>query len=379
MFGRKKKVEEKKEIKANIQVIPEDFYGTKDPVIHYASNNKDKITKKENFGEVTQGIGRKNFFGFWQNKKIRIIVIVIFFVLAIIGISWYYFRQAKIILPIENNNLNTEQRPENLSISEVETEVVISTSSIESAVSTTPLEENLITPTEEEKVPSVLEFPSMLLDNTPDADFDSLSDAEEFIFGTNNAVWDTDGDGYYDGLEVFNLYNPGGVAPMKIVDSGLAKEYVNPIWQYRVYYPAQWAASAVDFEAKQVLLSALSGDYIEILSEQKDANETFTDWFGRRAVGQQYSDLITFSNRYKEVGLKRRDDLVAYFVDGDKIYVIVYHPGNTNSIMYRHIMQMVIQSFRHNRTTEVIPDQEVLPPEPGDLEQTTVITSSTEL
>jgi hypothetical protein len=33
---------------------------------------------------------------------------------------------------------------------------------------------------------------------------------------------------------------------VKIIDSGLITEYTNPIWQYRIYYPAGWQVGEVD-------------------------------------------------------------------------------------------------------------------------------------
>ncbi|MBI5621404.1 calcium-binding protein [Candidatus Falkowbacteria bacterium] len=44
----------------------------------------------------------------------------------------------------------------------------------------------------------------------PDQDHDGLSDAEEKLYGTNQAKPDTDGDGYSDGQEVAGGYNPLG-------------------------------------------------------------------------------------------------------------------------------------------------------------------------
>ncbi|MCF7860138.1 thrombospondin type 3 repeat-containing protein [Patescibacteria group bacterium] len=47
--------------------------------------------------------------------------------------------------------------------------------------------------------------------NLIDSDFDGLSDYEEVrVYGTNPLNPDTDGDGYTDGDEVKNGYNPNG-------------------------------------------------------------------------------------------------------------------------------------------------------------------------
>lgn len=44
--------------------------------------------------------------------------------------------------------------------------------------------------------------------NEPDSDNDSLSDQKEILFQTDPASPDTDGDGYLDGIEIKNGYDP---------------------------------------------------------------------------------------------------------------------------------------------------------------------------
>ena len=210
----------------------------------------------------------------------------------------------------------------------------------------------------------VVDFPPLFLTDSADLDTDSLTDMEEEIFDTDSGIWDTDGDGYYDGQEVFNLYNPKGAAPMRIIDSGLVLEYVNPIRQYRTYYPASWQVGSVDSSASHVLLSAATGDFISVSAFTKGEKETFEDWFAREAEGQQYADLKKFVNRFQEEGLKRKDDLVAYFMSGNDIYILSYHPGTSGFVPFRHLVQMLYQSFRPSKTAVEIPLQPVLPPEP---------------
>lgn len=362
MFWRKK---EKKieELTAKIQVIPEDFYGAKDPVIHYSKNTTTKNTVlpvqsvvKENAGVAAHEISQIKPPTWLKSRKMKIILEVVFLVSAVVVISWYYINQA---LQIKKQNI-----PAPTSVVQAPTEEVVETPNEEVApTSTLELEilvEEPVAPTSTEPV---LEFPNVQLLDGADLDNDSLTDLEEELFAVDPSKWDTDGDGYYDGQEVFNLYNPQGIAPMKIVDSGLVKEYVNPVWQYRLYYPAQWALGTVEAEANHVLFSSLSGDFVEVVAQKMNSGETFSDWFVRQAVGQQFSGLQEFTNHFKENGWKRNDDLVAYFISEDNVFTILYHPGSLDTISYRHIVQMVIQSFRPTQTTLVIPEQPMIPPE----------------
>src|SRR3990167_782266 len=97
------------------------------------------------------------------------------------------------------------------------------------------------------------------------------------------------------GREVANLYNPKGFAPQRIVDSGLVREYVHPVTGYRLYYPAQWSIGAVDPESRQVLMSAITGDYIQIRMFERKVGETLPQWFARVVVGEQFTGFVPFS------------------------------------------------------------------------------------
>lgn len=358
MFWRRKK-KETEELSANIRVIPEEFYGAKDPVVHYKSavvkSAPAVALPKENAGQATHGVSNLAVPRWLKSRKTKIVLLSVLCVLVIAGISWYYVNQTMRIkkqkAPVAP--VVTQEPAKEV----VQPEELVPTSTVEIIA---PVEETVIAPTSTEPI---LEFPNVQMLDSADLDSDSLTDMEEEMFGIDPSKWDTDGDGYYDGQEVFNLYNPQGIAPMKIIDSGLVKEYVNPAWQYRLYYPAQLALGAVEAEANHVLFSALSGDFVEIVAEKMNVGETFTDWFARKAIGQQFSDLQEFTNRFQESGWKRSDDLAAYFVREDSIFILIYHPGGLDTIPYRHVMQIVEQSFRPAKTIVTIPEQPVIPAE----------------
>jgi len=364
MFWKKKSKQPEQEIKG-LSVMPDEFYGGKDPVVHYVKTEKTvggpaikpktEKPKKLSLGEAVHGV-TPGISAFFHKKSLLIIVISIISVSVLAGISWYYVYQAQETAR-QRQALAPKVEPPKLPPKEESVPVVEPASVPEPEP--TPIQE--IPTTTEQVEKNTLDFPLITLAESADNDNDSLSNLEEEAIGTDSEVWDTDSDGYYDGLEVFNLYNPKGFAPMRIIDSGLVKEYINPVTQYRLFYPAQWSAAAIDETADRVLLSALSGDYIEVVSEQMWSGESFVDWFGRRAVGQLYSDLQQFNNRFKEDGLKRKDDLTAYFSTGNKVFILIYHPGITGDIAYRHIMQMIMQSFRPAKTLIQIPEQTIMP------------------
>lgn len=371
-FWKKDKTKKAEPPLENILKIPEEFYGAKDPVVHYGKPvvNVQKTLEKGALGvgsapsSTTKSETTAPKFSFLQNKKLVYGLAGAVFLLVVGLISWYYIWQARkqVVAPVATAPI--EQPEEQPAPVEEVVEEPVAEELIEEATST---EEAAIEPVA--PAPQVLQFPTILLMNSADIDSDSLTDLEEEVFSTDSGTWDTDTDGYYDGQEVFNLYNPAGIAPMKIIDSGLVKEYVNPVWQYRVYYPAQWQVGEVDDEKKAVLFSAITGDYVEVFVSAKDAGETFEDWFAREAIEQSYLDLQPFTNRFQEGGWKRNDDLVAYFITDNAVFVLLYNPGVTGSIPFRHVMQMMWQSFRPSKTSVTVPEQVVLPPAPTSSEE----------
>jgi len=375
MFGfGKKKIKKPVKISASIHVIPEEFYGAKDPAIHYEQVEKNKSAKKnskikeQNFSGKTSKLG-----SLMQNKKFKYIAISIIFVIVIALISWYYIDQAQkervVVLPKAEKII--EEIPEEI----VEEPIVVEEPKEEVVEEVQDEEIVTTTPVLDEKI---LEFPKLILVDSADVDNDALTDLEEELFNTDSGTWDTDGDGYYDGQEISNLYNPTGLAPMRLIDAGLVQEYINPTWQYRIYYPIPWLMGEVDTMADQVLFSSFSGDFVEIIVFEKDNTTTFEDWFGNEVEGQKFSNLQKFTNRFQEDGWKRKDNLVAYFVNSEKVYVLIYNPGSTGLVSYRHVMQMMVQSFRPSKTIINIPEQDILPELP-DFTDETVVTSTEDI
>lgn len=377
LFGKKDKKKKsgdaaEKQPDFEIETMPDAFYGGKNPVVYEQSRTtpsgsamqkkaspiKASSIKKSAFSAV----GKEPIF----KKKWFLITTVTVFVAAVAGISWYYIYQANRAIPRVGQT--NGQRPTSslveIPIGEVEEPAVVAppeqATTTDSGVATSTPEDMAATST-----PSLadqpIEFPSTFLVDSSDIDSDNLTDVEEELFGTDSGNSDTDSDGYFDGLEIYNLYNPRGLAPIRLVDSGLVREYVHPLLGYRLYYPAGWEIGTVDPEGRQVLFSAATGDFIEIRAVEKQPNDSFAAWFGRNARGQQFLDLETIVNRFEEEGYQRDDSLVAYFVMDRVVYVLVYHPGVTGTIPYRNVMRMMTQSFRPDQTFTELPEQAVLP------------------
>ncbi len=407
MFGKKKKNKEKKDSAASqydVKAMPDIFYGGKNPTIYEeqapaskktTSKNKKNIPEKKiapvpkkpisppvpsptgvhvdkKKGKINIPKGAKpmpkrkpGLFG----NKLFVIGGIIVIVLALGGITWFYLGQR--VEP------DTTPPPPTLPVPESSDTAADSTDTLEDE-DDTPLEAS--EDTDEENTDSSqalgIQFPRIILSDSADIDADQLTDLEEELFKTDSGVWDTDKDGYFDGQEVANLYNPTGFAPVKIIDSGLVSEYINPTWGYRIYYPVSWVIGEVDANASQVLISDITGDYVEVLVKQKQATETFSDWFAREASDQFITDIQEKENRFKQSVWKRKDGMVGFIVDNTAVYVIIYHPDETDQVGFRHVMEMMLQSFRLGSGNIVLPDQPVLPKPPAFGSDTTTATSS---
>lgn len=383
MFGKKNKNKIVEELDKNIQVIPDDFYGGKDPVVHYAgernlAKGKQGVSPDKKFRAKTSSTSNgifariKNFF---SHKAVLYSALGILFLAFVGGVTWYYLNQAgfvgqsAMVVPesvVDESKTSLEVDSATDVVIEPAGEEILDKSEMDLSATNTQVE--VVDLASETKPLSLedrpIDFPRIILTDSVDIDSDNLTDLEEEIFGTDSGVWDTDNDGYYDGQEVVNLYNPKGLAPVKLIDSGLIREYVNPVWQYRIYYPIVWEQGTVDTESRQVLFSSITGDYVEVLVYQKNNQENFVDWFARKALGEKYSELSTFATVFQEESYKRRDGLVYYFVRGNNIYVLVYHPGVTGFIPFRNTVQFMANSFRPSKTIINIPDQVVLPTAP---------------
>lgn len=344
-------------IAAKITVIPEIFYGGHDPILYSSGTtaraDKASVASKKTVptapgtsqAQLTQPITRKRGLG----KKWWIIGGAVFLV-GVGGIVWFYLRPtgSTVTLP-------PAPEPAVVTPPPPQTEVL--------PVTTTVDELPVIPPTPASLQPVPLTFPPALFTDSADLDADSLTDSEEEVFGTDSGTWDTDSDGYFDGQEVSNLYNPLGVAPKRLIDSGVVREYSHPTEKYRVYYPNAWEMGRVDPEERQVVFSAVTGDFVEVRIIDKLPEQSFADWFGVQAAGEQFTDLVQSNNPFGEQVWRRKDDLVAYVPGETTVVVLLYHQESSAPLVsFRHIMRMMVDSFRRQGTEEVLPEQTPVPP-----------------
>lgn len=84
-----------------------------------------------------------------------------------------------------------------------------------------------------------------LLDPNNDIDKDGLTNYDEFVMRTNPIVADSDNDGYPDGMEAINSYNPWGTGHMTNTQKDLASKMNLNLINNRITYDAQPVSSGV--------------------------------------------------------------------------------------------------------------------------------------
>ena len=197
-----------------------------------------------------------------------------------------------------------------------------------------------------EEVKTSIIFPFKNYTKTIDTDNDGLTDEEEKIYGTDPALPDTDSDGFLDTLEIQNLYNPIGFKPVRLFDSGKVKIYQNSTFNYSIFYPGDWIAQSLDPNNKDVMFTAATGEFVEVLVEDNPLKMTAEAWYLGQSPGVDASQLEHFVTKEKLEGVKSPDGLVAYISFEDKIFAINYNIGLKTEINFLGTFEMMVNSFR---------------------------------
>lgn len=277
-----------------------------------------------------------------KSPKIILIISLVVFVLVIGGFTYYYIRQANQI----RQKLLQPAPP-------LAAEVALPVQEEAPAV-VLPSEIATTTPPAVFTLPSAI-FPFKNYVKTLDTDNDGLTDEEEKIFNTDPAKPDSDNDGFVDSLEVENLYNPTGFKPVRLIDSGRVKVYTNPTYNYSIYCPQNWISQSLDANNKDVMFTADTGEFVEVLVEDNPLKMSVKDWYLGQSPGVIASQLESFQTKEKVEGIKSPDGLVAYLPFEDKIFVVNYNIGLKDEVNFLNTFDMMAKSFQLTSSQEGLP------------------------
>ncbi|MFA5051495.1 MAG: hypothetical protein WC544_00350 [Patescibacteria group bacterium] len=180
--------------------------------------------------------------------------------------------------------------------------------------------------------------------SSQDSDSDGLTDVEETLFSANPIKADTDGDSYADGQEVVGGYNPTGTG--SIESSSALRTYYDPSYFYSILYPASWASSD-DPQNTRGKMFTTSGEFVEASVQENPANLSARDWYLTQSPGVNSSQISSITNWDKTLsGVLSVDGLTAYFVSGQKVYIINYNLNILTQANYKSTFQMMYRSFK---------------------------------
>jgi len=216
-----------------------------------------------------------------------------------------------------------------------------------------------------------------------DTDSDGLSDLEETLLSSNPRNPDSDGDGFLDGNEVFNLYNPVGKAPAKLSGSDLVKEVYGTIG-WNMLIPKDWNLTLDATDGSAATVDTGHGEKFTVSIEKNDNNLPVVDWFMALNPDTDKTRLMQFKSKGGYEGLIGTDLLTTYIPWGKYIFVFKYDMGKQPFINYRTVYSMMLNSLvLKGLPQEVVPagtGQLPFEPgatQPGSMTQPVAITAAT--
>lgn len=176
-----------------------------------------------------------------------------------------------------------------------------------------------------------------------DSDGDQLTDIEENIYQTNSTLADTDGDGFTDASEILNHYDPL-TADGRLINSGLIDIYQNPNYYYSLFYPAAWVARSLTANNSEVIFTATTGEFVEIIVQENILGQSAYNWFISQSPGIDTSTLkiLTVAGF---PAVQTADGLTTYVAVGSNIYILTYNIGTQQQMNFYTTYQLFLKSF----------------------------------
>lgn len=178
-----------------------------------------------------------------------------------------------------------------------------------------------------------------------DGDVDGLTDAEELLYAADPNRPDTDGDGYLDGAELFNLYDPAARAPAELAAATSSVTLYTEAG-YRVLAPAAWRRNVIDAQSQSVAWLAATGELVQILLEDNAAELPLTDWYLERSPGVPRSQIQPFTTRSGLSGVRSPDGFTSYIaIAPERVLVVTYTLGGRSEAAFRRTYEMMANAI----------------------------------
>ncbi len=186
-----------------------------------------------------------------------------------------------------------------------------------------------------------------------DTDSDGLTDLEEMLFGTDARNPDTDADGFLDGNEVFNLYNPNGRAPAKLIDGGYMRTVSGDIgWQMII--PKDWTLTYDSPDGSKASIASNQGESFTISVLGYDNTQNLIDWYIAQYPDVDKSMILSYKSKSGYEGIIGADLLTTYIPWDDKIFIFTYQMNKQSFINFRTVYSMMLNSLSLTGLAQVV-------------------------
>lgn len=216
-----------------------------------------------------------------------------------------------------------------------------------------------------------------------DTDSDGITDLEESLFGADPRSPDTDLDGFLDGNEVFNLYNPNGRAPAKLNEGGLTRQVSSDLG-WKILIPEQWELEMNETDGSRATIKSKHGETFAISTEENPQGLSALDWYVAKNPSVDKAKLLLYRSKGGYEGIIGEDLLTTYLPWNGKIFIFKYEMNGQPFINYRTVYSMMLNSLElSGLTSKIIPaGTGQLPFEPaatkqGEITQPVSVTDAT--
>lgn len=179
-----------------------------------------------------------------------------------------------------------------------------------------------------------------------DTDSDGLTDTEEqLLYSTDPLRPDSDSDGFLDGNEVFHHYNPNGVAPGTLLESGLVKAFEATFagGAYSILYPSVWRATVDAATPSDASFTTTTGEVMALAVKQpKSADQTLQVWYDSQGLKDK---VVAGTTKNGYPSLVAENQLAAYVDGGTFVIALTYNAGIKGTIEYLQTFQMMLNSI----------------------------------
>lgn len=175
-----------------------------------------------------------------------------------------------------------------------------------------------------------------------DTDSDGLTNIEELLYGTDFRSPDTDGDTFLDGNEVFHRYDPNGLAPSTLLDTGAVRVLERVDLPFTLYYPASWSVFAASAADARVAFRSEENGSIELMYEEKDILTDLSDWMKENDISGKGIEETMTKEGYQ--ARSAEDGRTVYLDLGKWVVSARYNLGETMSIEFLQTFKMMMNS-----------------------------------